>query len=194
MRHVPGAVAAALVGGGILFCGMSALAQRERIQPEEQFRDPAAWLSLDELVERSDTIVSGEVLDVRSAWTADRGQIFTAVTLRPDRRFKGGGQGPVRFRIPGGTVGDVRLMVTHSPVFAIGEKALVFLTEDGGRLPRVVGGEAGRRHIRIGEDGEEVLLPGFPLSGAGTGGRTRLSTLDELAGAMPRLLGTGQPR
>ena len=85
-------------------------------------------------------------------------------------------------------------MVTHSPVFAIGEKALVFLTGDGGRLLRLVGGEAGKRHIRIGEDGEEVFLPGFPLSGAGTGGRTRLSTLDELAGAMPRLLGTGQPR
>jgi len=194
MRQVPGRVAAALVGGGILFCSMSALAQRERTQPEEQFRDPAAWLSLDELVERSDTIVSGEVLDMRSEWTADRGQIFTTVTLRPDRRFKGSGQDLVRFRIPGGTVGDVQLMVTHSPVFAVGDKALVFLTGDRGPLPRVVGGEAGKRHIRIGEDGEEVLLPGFSLSEAGTGGRMRLTTLDELAGAMPRLLGTGQPR
>lgn len=194
MRHVPGAVAGALVAVGILVCGMSASAQRERTQPEERFRDPAAWLSLDELVERADTIVSGEVLDVGSAWTADRGQISTTITLRPDRRFKGGGQGVVRFRIPGGTGGDVRLMVTHSPVFAIGDKALVFLTGDGDRLPRVVGGEAGTRHIRIGQDGEEVLLPGFSLSEPGTGGRTGLSTLDELAGAMPRLLGTGQPR
>ena len=132
-------------------------------------------------------------MEMRSAWTADRREIFTTVTLRPDRRFKGGDGSLIRFRIPGGAVGDTRLMVTHAPVFAIGEQALVFLAEDGGRLPRVVGGEAGKRHVRIGEDGEEALLPGFSLSEAGRG-RIGLSTLDDLASAMPRLLGATQSR
>ena len=129
-----------------------------------------------------------------SAWSADRREIFTTVTLRPDRRLKGGERSLIRFRIPGGTVGDTRLMVTHSPVFAVGEQSLVFLAGDSGRLPRVVAGEGGKRHIRITEDGEETILPGFALSGAGPGGPTELTTLDELAGAVPRLLAAAQSR
>ena len=64
---------------------------------------------------------------------------------------------------------------------------LVFLAGDSGRLPRVVAGEAGKRHLRTGEDGEAMILPGFALFEAGAGGMTERSTLDGLAGAMPRL-------
>ena len=161
---------------------------------QEESRNPYAWPSLDELVERSDAIVAGEVVDLRPAWTADRSEIFTTVTLRPDRRFKGGERSLIRFRVPGGTVGDTRLTVTHVPVFSIGEAALVFLAGESGRLPRVVGGEAGKRHLRTGEDGEELILPGFVLSGAGDGGMTELNTLDDLAGALPRLLAATRSR
>ena len=164
----------------------SGAAQRRGEAPDERFRNPYAPPSLSELFERSETIVAGEVLDMRSAWTADRREIFTTVTLRPDRRFKGAGSSLIRFRIPGGTVGDTRLMVTHSPQFRVGERALVFLTGESGRLPQVVAGEAGKRHLRVGEDGEETILPGFAISepGAGAAG---LSTLDEFAAALPRL-------
>ena len=82
----------------------------------------------------------------------------------------------------------------HSPVFSIGETALVFLAGDSGRLPRVVAGEAGKRHLRTGEDGEDLILPGFVLSGAGAGGMTELNTLDDLAGALPRLLSAARSR
>jgi len=153
-----------------------------------------AWPSLSTLVERSDTVVAGEVLDMRSAWTVDRSEIFTTVTLRPDRRFKGGGRSLIRFRIPGGTVGDTRLTVTHSPIFAIGERALVFLAGDSGRLPEVVAGEAGKRHIRLGGDGQETILPGFALFEAGADRVTGLSTLDDLARAMPGLLAATRSR
>ena len=156
--------------------------------------NPYAWPSLEELVEQSDTIVAGEVLEMRSAWTADRRVIFTTVTLRPDRRFKGGERSLIRFRIPGGTVGDTRLMVTHSPVFAIGEQALVFLAGASGRLPSVVAGEAGKRHIRIEDDGEATILPGFARSDVGAGDTTGLSTLDDLAAALPKLAAAAEPR
>lgn len=189
-RLLAGAI---LIGGGV-FVSDPALARRGQVPPGEGFRNPYAWPALDQLVERSDTIVAGEVLDMRSSWTADRREIFTTVTLRPDRRFKGGERSLIRFRIPGGTVGDTRLMVTHSPVFAVGEQALVFLAGDSGRLPRVVAGEAGKRHIRVGDDGEQTILPGFALSEAGGGGMTGLSTLDDLAAAMPNLLVAAQPR
>lgn len=182
----------ALFGAAFLVLSLEASAQGSRTPSGEQFRDPYAWPSLGSLVARSDTIVAGAVLDMRSAWTADRREIFTTVTLRPDRRFKGGERSLVRFRIPGGTVGDTRLTVTHSPVFAVGEQALVFLAGDSGRLPRVVGGEAGKRHIRIGEDGEETILPGFQLPEAMSDGVAGLATLDDLARAIPALLVAAQ--
>ena len=193
-RHTPAAIVVLLVVGTIPVFGLSASAQRDPMPSGEGFRNPYGWPSLDELVERSDTIVAGEIMDMRSVWTADRREIFTAVTLRPDRRFKGGERSLIRSRIPGGTVGDTRLMVTHSPVFAIGEQALVFLAGDSGRLPRVVGGEAGKRHVRAGDDGEETILPGFAMSEGKPGGTTGLSTLDDPAAAMPGLLLAVPPR
>ena len=193
-RCRPTSVVAVLMTTMTLVSSISASAQRGDVPLGSEFRNPYAWPSLDNLVARSDTIVAGEVLDTRSSWTADRREIFTTVTLRPDRRFKGSGRSLVRFRILGGTVGDTRLMVTHSPAFAVGEHALVFLTGGSGRLPRVVGGEAGKRHIRVGADGEQTILPGFAMSDAGTGGFTTLSTLDEFAAAMPRLLVASQSR
>ena len=181
-------VVGALVAGTLLLSSGMAPAQPQRMPGEEPFRNPYAWPSLNELVERSDTIVAGEVLDMRSAWTADRREIFTTVTLRPDRRFKGGERSLIRFRIPGGTVGDTGLMVTHSPVFGVGEQALVFLAGESGRLPRVVAGEAGKRHIRIGEDGDEMILPGFTVTRAGAGGVIGLRTLEDLGIAINGLL------
>ena len=172
----------------LLAADAAASSQRGRVQPEEAFRNPYAWPGLEEMVARSDTIVAGEVLDMRSSWTADRSEIFTTVTLRPERRFKGGERTLIRFRIPGGTVGDTRLMVTHSAVFSVGERALVFLRGDSGRLPQVVAGEAGKRHLRMGEDGGQVILPGFALDEAGSGAMVGLDTLDDLGRAMPGLL------
>lgn len=176
-----------MVGGAALLAGSSHSGQHGQMSGEP-LRDPYAWPSLNQLVERSDTIVAGEILDMRSAWTADRREIFTTVTVRPDRRFKGGERSLVRFRIPGGTVGDTRLMITNSPVFSMGEQVLVFLSGGSGRLPRVVAGEAGKRHIWVDEEGEEIILPGFSMSEAAGIPSTSLSTLDDLASAMPGLL------
>ena len=189
----PAALVTFLTATTLVF-SLSASAQHGHAPPGEGFRNPYAWPSLDSLVERSDTIVAGEVLDMRSSWSTDRREIFTTVTLRPDRRFKGGERSLVRFRIPGGTVGDTRLTVTHSPVFSVGEQALVFLAGESGRLPRVVAGEAGKRHIRTGENGEQTIPPGFALSDGGAGGTTGLGTLDDLAAAMPGLLASARSR
>ena len=173
------------VAGGILFSGLSAWAQRGQPPEREPFRNPYAWPALSTLVERSDTIVAGEVLDMRSAWTADRREIFTTVTLRTDRNFKGAARNLVRFRIPGGTVGDTRMIATHSAQFMMGERALVFLTGDSGRLPRVTAGEAGKRHLRTDEDGTERILPGFALSDSGgRPGPGGFDTLDDFAEAL----------
>ena len=174
---------ALLVSAGVLFSALPAPAQRGRTPEPEPFRNPYAWPALSELVERSDTIVAGEVLDMRSAWTADRREIFTTVTLRTERNFKGSTRNLVRFRIPGGTVGDTRMIATHSAQFMVGERALVFLSGESGRLSRVTAGEAGKRHLRIDEDGTERVLPGFALSESGASSRG-FDTLDDLAEAL----------
>ena len=172
-----------LIAGSLLAVGFPALAQRDQPPENERFRNPYAWPGLAELVENSDTIVAGEVLDMRSAWTADRREIFTTVTLRTERRFKGAGRDLVRFRVPGGTVGDTRMTATHSAQFQVGERALVFLTGASGRLPRVTSGEAGKRHLRTGEDGSDRILPGFALAEPNPGG-VGFDTLDDLADAL----------
>ncbi len=183
-----------LAAAAVLLVGLSASAQRGPAEVGEGFRSPYAWPELPEMVERADTIVAGEVLDMRASWSADRSEIFTTVIFRPDRRFKSGEQSLIRFRVPGGTVGDTRLMITHSPVFSVGERALVFLRGDSGRLPRVVAGEAGKRHIRVTEDGEQAILPGFAIPGTGTGEIEGLATLDDLTRAMPNLLAAAASR
>ena len=177
------AVLSLLVAGSLLAVGSPAVAQRGQPPENERFRNPYAWPGLSELVDNSDTIVAGEVLDMRSAWTADRREIFTTVTLRTERRFKGAGRDLVRFRVPGGTVGDTRLTVTHSAQFMVGERALVFLTGESGRLPRVTSGEAGKRHLRTDEDGIDRILPGFALAESDPGGMG-FDTLDDLADAL----------
>ena len=174
---------AVLVSAGVLFSALPAPAQRGRTPEPKPFRNPYAWPALSELVDRSDTIVAGEVLDMRSAWTADRREIFTTVTLRTERNFKGAARNLVRFRIPGGTVGDTRMIATHSAQFMMGERALVFLSGESGRLSRVTAGEAGKRHLRTDDDGMERILPGFALSESG-GAPGGFDTLDDLAEAL----------
>lgn len=144
-------------------------------------------LTLSALVTRSDTIVGGEVLDLKSSWTVDRSDIFTTVVLRVDRRLKGSGRDLIRFRVPGGRVGEDWVHVTHAPRFELGERALVFLRSGGGRLSTVVGMEAGKRHLAVGDDGVERILPEF--HGDGEGGRpgVALATMEEFAAALPRI-------
>lgn len=184
-----GRVALLTLAAGLLAVAASAAPQRGEPRERAQFRNPYAWPGLTELVERSDTIVAGEVLDLRSAWTADRREIFTTVTLRLERSFKGASRNLVRFRVPGGTVGDTRMIATHSAQFMVGERALVFLTGASGRLPRVTAGEAGKRHLRTGEDGTDRILPGFALSEPSPAG-AGFDTLDDLADALSGPLAT----
>lgn len=195
---LPAAAGAGLAFGLLAFPAASGAEPPSREGPQEGQRRGApvagegvrslyAPPSLPELLDRAQTVVAGEVLDMQSSWTPDRRQIFTTVTLRTDRRFKGGGDSLVRFRIPGGTVGDTRLMVTHSPQFSVGERALVFLSGESGRLPRVVAGEAGKRHLRGGDDGQELILPGFALSEGPGGAASQISDLEDLATAVRRL-------
>lgn len=81
----PTASVTLLMTAAALVFSLSGSAQRGQAPPDERFRNPYAWPSLDNLEERSDTIVAGEVLDMRSSWSTDGREIFTTVTVRPRR-------------------------------------------------------------------------------------------------------------
>lgn len=149
---------------------------------DRRMLNPYAWPPLEEMVARADTIVAGEVVETTSAWNADHTDIFTTVILRTERRLHGRVGGQVRFQVPGGQVGDTRVLVTHMPTFRVGERALVFLRNSGPRLPRVVAGEAGKRSLIEDEDGTLRAVPGFDTGGADG------ATLDELASSLPAIL------
>ncbi len=167
-----------IVLAAALAVASGAPAQRGRQGP----RNPYAWPSAAELVQRSKAVVAGEVVDARPHWNAERTLILTTVTLRVERSLRGSSGSEVQFQVPGGVVGDVAMSQSHSPRFEPGERVLVFLAGDPGRMPRVTGGEAGKRTLRLGEDGHEGILPPLALDGA-----DRIGTLDELARSLADL-------
>ena len=146
------------------------------------------------MASRADVIVAGEVVDLRASWNADRTDIFTTVILRVDHPLKGRASREVRFRVPGGTVGDDWVWVTHAPRFEFGERALVFLRSRGGRLPTVVGMEAGKRRLVADGDGGERILPEFQWNRGDFGPPVALATIEELAAALPRVQALGRGR
>lgn len=144
-------------------------------------------LTLPDLVGRADVIVTGEVVGLEPSWNAERSDIFTTVVLRVERPLKGSASGDVRFRIPGGAVGEDWVWVTHAPRFEIGERALVFLRFGGPRLPTVVGMEAGKKRVVAADGGHELILPELHWEDRDEGASVVLTTVGELAEALPRI-------
>ncbi len=108
------------------------------------------WLSIRELVERSDGIFIGEVQDGRSQWDGRSGEICTLVTLEVQSELKGraDSDGTIHLRVPGGRVGSVMERVVGAARFAPGEHVLVFAARDQEGFYRVTGMAQGKYTIR----------------------------------------------
>jgi hypothetical protein len=74
-----------------------------------------------EIVQGSQVIVHGRVVDLRSDWTGDRFRVETIVTLEAGAYFKGGPGERVTFRVPGGTIGRYRSLMVGAPEFRVGD-------------------------------------------------------------------------
>lgn len=113
-----------------------------------------------EIVNGSQVIVHGRVVDVRSDWTGDRFRIETIVTLEASAYLKGGPGEHVTFRVPGGTIGRYRSLMVGAPEFRAGDEVVIFLTADGPAVPQVFGLSQGvfrvRREIR---SGRRLVVP-----------------------------------
>lgn len=117
-----------------------------------------------ELSEQADVIISAEVVGQRSFLRENqRGKhIYTEVTLRPLENIKGTETSTnIALEVIGGTHEGIREEVSYAPVFANGEKSVLFLKSKPYRL---VAARQGKRTIRDGTffiDGVRISPAGF---------------------------------
>lgn len=118
-----------------------------------------APLSFDELVNESSTVVYGRVSEVRGQWSDDRRRIDSFVTIEVVGRYKGSPGDTLTFTVPGGQVGRYMNLVPGAPSFAPGDRAVLFLTSRGPRLPITTGFTQGIYRVTVDARGTAVAVP-----------------------------------
>jgi hypothetical protein len=126
-------------------------------------------LDLRALTARADRVVLATVVASESRWTSDHGAIYTDVTLRVDRSYKGSAKETETLvvRREGGTSGGIGMQVFGAARFEVGEQAVVFVERRGnaswvvgmaqGKLP--VLRQAGRLMVHAPDTSGIALLP-----------------------------------
>jgi hypothetical protein len=84
-------------------------------------------LSLDEMTNRSEMIVSGQITDSWAAWDSDHKYIWTHYTVAIDSAVKGTSARTVEIAEPGGVVGIVGMSVGGATGYTKGEHVMIFL-------------------------------------------------------------------
>lgn len=118
-----------------------------------------APLSFDELVNESTTVVYGRVSEVRGQWSDDRRRIDSLVTIEVVGRYKGSPGETLTFTVPGGQVGRYLNLVPGAPSFTPGDRAVLFLTSRGPRLPITTGFTQGIYRVTTDARGTALVLP-----------------------------------
>jgi hypothetical protein len=106
------------------------------------------------LTARADRVVLGIVESQVARWTDDRQAIFTDVTIRVTRAYKGAVKPGERVvvRREGGALDGVGMRVFGAANFSVGEEVVVFLEMRGG-APYTVGMTQGKLRVFTGDDG-----------------------------------------
>lgn len=104
-------------------------------------------------------IARGVVVAVDGQWTADRRTVETLVTLEAEAYLKGEMGELLRFRVPGGLVGQYRNVVVGAPTFRVGQRVVVFLGARGPTIPHLLGLGQGVYRLALGQDGQWLVTP-----------------------------------
>ena len=99
---------------------------------ESVVRGSASWVryTMDDLVEKSDTILIGKVVDIFPSRKVDRPpwEVITDVVIEVERYLYGQPQSTyIAVMVPGGRVGEIVVLVDSQPVFNLGEEVALFL-------------------------------------------------------------------
>jgi hypothetical protein len=131
--------------------------------PATSVRAPAFEI----LVDRADLIFTGRAVAQRSEWNDVQGQksIVTFVSFAVEKVHKGRADAVITLQFLGGTVGQVSMDVADMPRFRKGERAVLFIENNGLAASPVIGFFHGRFPLRkIGSGPDEMLkYNGEPL-------------------------------
>jgi hypothetical protein len=127
---------------------------------------------ISDLSEGADIILTGKVINQESDWNTRKSAIFTRVTIQVEEFIKGNNSENIITVIhPGGEIGDIGELYTHTPSFESNENILLFAKKNYGTRDYIVyEGEIGKITLYDDKDGNLV-----------TSQRKKLSTLrDEI--------------
>ena len=87
-------------------------------------------LTVEDMADRADRIILGDVIEVTSGWNQDNTLIITTVTIDTHLTFKGDHDEFNHIEVVGGTVGDLSLSASDMAVFEPGDSVLLFVKPD----------------------------------------------------------------
>ncbi len=119
----------------------------------------------EQMVDGSQLIVHGRVLDVRAQTTLGRRNIECLVTVSIIEPLKGQPGPTVVFRIPGGQIGRYRRVMVGAPAFVEGDEVVLFLSGRAPVMPMPFGLSQGVYRVIRDANGRALVTP--PLVTAG---------------------------
>jgi hypothetical protein len=119
---------------------------------------------MSELAREARTIARGRIVAAEARWLQGRRGIETVITLEAESYLKGPLGPIVQFRVPGGQLGAYRQIVIGAPVFAEGQRVVVFLGAQGPRLPWLLGLSQGV--YRVSQSAGAWMVHASPAPGA----------------------------
>lgn len=100
-----------------------------------------------ELVERSDAIVHGFVVEKETLWSGNLENMETVVSIYTKNAIKGEVGELLEIRVPGGEIDGQFMFITDQPDFQVGQEVVVFLDST---LSRLIGQIQGKATIKNG--------------------------------------------
>ena len=116
--------------------------------------------SFEELVAQAEVIFQGKVTEVKSQWAGEGAQrlIVTYVTFQIEDGLKGNVYQTYTIRMLGGTVDGESMGVSDAPQFALGDRDVLFVQNNGSQFIPLVGIMHGRFHVEREQSGHEKVL------------------------------------
>jgi hypothetical protein len=118
-----------------------------------------------EIVNGSEIIAYGRVVDAEPEMSDDRKRVETIVTFEVGTYLKGGPGETITFRVPGGRIGRYRTVLVGAPSFEPGEEAVLFFDVRPGVPPFIFGLSQGVFRVRRdGSTQQRLVIPSAPMA------------------------------
>lgn len=117
-------------------------------------------MSLEEVVDASESIVHGTVVRTWSAWDDDRKYIWTHYEVEIVDDLKGAVSGALVVSEPGGTVGETVLQVAGAPRYEVGDEVVLFAQRTPLGYLRTCGWGQGKFRVERAGKGAEATVHG----------------------------------